>query len=82
MVPVPDPAARGRTRNPDKGKLFWLKDCWRSDAVESEASMYRHLKEKNVENIPYIKCMGDVFDGTIRQETLNDTLRSDEEANK
>ena len=44
--------------------------------------MYRHLKEKNVENIRDIKCMGDVFDGTICQETLNDTLRRDEEANK
>ena len=44
--------------------------------------MYRYLKEKDVENIPAIKCMGDVFDGTTRQETLNDSLCHDKKADQ
>ena len=64
----------------DKGKLYWLKDCWRSDQVESEASIYRRLKKKNVRNIPNIFCMGDVLEDGVVQETLNDTLLDDEDA--
>ena len=64
----------------DKGKLYWLKDCWRSDQVESEASIYRRLKAGNVRNIPNILCMGDVLQDGVVQETFNDTLLDDEDA--
>ena len=64
----------------DKGKLYWLKDCWRSNQIESEASIYQQLKVGNVSRIPNIFCAGDVlYDGVV-QETLNDTLLDDESA--
>ena len=71
-----------KATHPDKGKLYWLKDSWRSDGVDSEASIYRLLKEKNVVNLPDIKCIGDVMEGEILQETLNDTLLQDETADE
>ena len=63
-----------------KGKLLWLKDCWRSDQVESEASIYHYLKESGVENIPDVKYVGDVLYESVVQETFNDTLLDDETA--
>ena len=63
----------------DWGKLFWLKDCWRSNSVESEASIYRHLKLMGVEGLPVIRCAGDVLCGGTVQESLNDTLLDDPE---
>ncbi|KAK7688393.1 hypothetical protein QCA50_008766 [Cerrena zonata] len=61
----------------EKGKLFWLKDCWRSDVLEAEARVYAHLKANNVPNLPEIYYAGDVLIGADPQETLNDTLLSD-----
>lgn len=67
------------TNNP-KGKLYWLKDCWRPASGESESDMYRHLKESNVPNLPEIICGGDVIvDGEV-QETDNDSLLTDPDA--
>ncbi|KAK7688398.1 hypothetical protein QCA50_008771 [Cerrena zonata] len=57
-----------------KGRLYWLKDCWRPANGESESSIYRYLAEKNVPNLPEIICGGDVsMDGEI-QETENDSF--------
>ncbi|KAK7688402.1 hypothetical protein QCA50_008775 [Cerrena zonata] len=71
------------TEQPDseKGKLFWIKDSWRSSVVPAEVDIYAHLKAKNVPNIPKIYHAGDVLVGTSTQETLNDTLLSDPSTN-
>lgn len=71
--------ASGQLRN-EKGKLFWLKDCWRVDSTESEASIYYDLKDRGVPNLPHIECAGDVLFETRIQETANDTLLSDPSA--
>ncbi|KAK7688371.1 hypothetical protein QCA50_008744 [Cerrena zonata] len=64
----------------DKGKLFWLKDYWRSASCVSELAMYHLLKNNRVPNLPHIRHAGDVKDGTCFQETTNDTLLSEKTA--
>lgn len=39
----------------DKGKLFWLKDYWRSASCVSELAMYHLLKNNRVPNLPHIR---------------------------
>lgn len=58
-------------------QLFWLKDCWRPDSKEPEASIYYKLKAKGVPNLPDIRCAGDVLVDSWPQETMNDTLLSE-----
>lgn len=65
----------------ENGRLFWLKDCWRPDSVESEASVYYGLKARGVPNLPNIRCAGDVLVGATLQETINDALLSDRNTN-
>ncbi|KAK7688404.1 hypothetical protein QCA50_008777 [Cerrena zonata] len=68
------------TSGDQKGKLYWLKDCWRPANGESESSIYRYLAEKNVPNLPEVVCGGDVeMDGEI-QETENDSFLTDPNA--
>lgn len=70
-TPVPSNIGTGRNahkvKQPDseKGKLCWLKDCWRSDSVESEANIYRRLKNAKVPNLPKIKYAGDILVGSM-----------------
>lgn len=88
FIATPVPGNLGIGRNPheveqadfEKGKLYWLKDCWRSDSVESEANIYRHLKKNNVPNLPAIKYAGDILVESNIQETANDSLLSDPSA--
>ena len=63
-----------------KGRLFWLKDCWRNASCESETSIYFDLRAKNVPNLPDVVCAGDVKSARCVQETENDTLNDDPEA--
>ena len=65
-------------RRPSKpsGKLFWLKDCWRPDSIESETSMYYKLRAKGVSNLPDIIRAGDVSFEEQVQHTSNDRLIS------
>lgn len=75
-VPVPSDRCND-TEDTDKGKLFWLKDSWRPDSSESEASIYYELKAKGVPNLPDVRCAGDILVDSCTQETVNDTVLSD-----
>ena len=57
-----------------KGKLYWLKDYWRPENSESESSLYAHLKDSGVPNLPEVICGGDVYFGDDIQQTTNDSL--------
>ena len=60
----------------DKPILFWLKDSWRPSCAESELSIYGKIKARGVPHLPEIFHAGDIYDGAISQETLNDTVLS------
>ena len=62
------------TEKSEKGKLYWLKDCWRSIRGDSETEKYSHLKNTGVPNLPELLCGGDVLTDDELQETENDSL--------
>ncbi|KAK7682121.1 hypothetical protein QCA50_014707 [Cerrena zonata] len=67
--------------NQEAGHLDWLKDFWRTDGLETEATILHKLRDAGVSHLPIVRCAGDVlFDGET-QRTVNDTWRTKEEAN-
>ncbi|KAK7688400.1 hypothetical protein QCA50_008773 [Cerrena zonata] len=77
FIAIPAPSDGHNPEDAEKGRLFWLKDSWRSNSSQSEASMYYELKTRGVPNLPDIKCAGDILVGSCTQETTNDILLSD-----
>ena len=61
----------------DKGKLYWLKDCWRTTKADSETEKYLHLKAAGVHNLPELVNGGDVLFGGEYQESENDSFLDD-----
>ena len=81
-VPVSPPSDRTApvVVGDQKGKLFWLKDCWRPATHESEYAIYMDLKAKNVPNLPEVICGGDVCFGDDVQQSQNDAILADRRA--
>ena len=76
-VPVSPPAILTNEKPPvlvgQKGKFYWLKDCWRPAIFESEYEIYTDLKAHDVPNIPEVICGGDVRFGGHVQQSKNAT---------
>ena len=61
-----------------KGRLYWLKDCWRSDHDESEPTKYQYLKTAGVPNLPELVHGADIIVENELQKTENYLLLQDD----
>ena len=66
------------TEKSEKGKLYWLKDCWRSDHDESEPTKYQYLKTAGVPNLPELVHGADIIVENELQKTENYLLLQDD----